>query len=271
MKITVLGSGTSSGVPTVGCQCATCTSDDPRDNRLRTSIWIRTERTSIIIDTSNDFRTQCLRAGVRTLDAVVYTHHHFDHIAGFDDIRAFNFVQRRPMQIYGMPETLDNVRRIFSYAFRPAGPRESSAPVVEDYEILDDPFTIGDIRLQPLELGHGRMRVNGYRIGQFAYCTDCNAISDRARELLRGVDVLILDGLRPSPHPTHFTIDEAVAAARQIGARATYLTHIAHDLKHAEANKSLPDGVELAFDGLEIDLPDPAPSSGGGSRDSDSA
>lgn len=257
MKITVLGSGTSSGVPTIGCTCPTCTSDDPRDNRFRTSIWVRSRGTSVIIDSSNDFRAQCLRAGVRNLDAVVYTHHHYDHIAGFDDIRAFNFVQRRPMPIYGMPETIENIRRIFEYAFRKPGDHENSAPVVIDHEILDDPFAIGPLVIQPLELGHGSMRVNGYRIGSFAYCTDCNAISARGRELLRGIDVLILDGLRPSPHPTHFTIDEAVATAAEIGARVTYLTHIAHDLKHSEANDSLPPGVELAYDGLEIDLPDP--------------
>lgn len=260
MKITVLGSGTSSGVPTVGCTCPTCTSEDPRDNRLRTSIWIQSRGTSVVIDTSNDFRAQCLRAGIRSLDAVVYTHHHFDHIAGFDDIRAFNFIQRRPMQIYGMPETLGTIRRIFDYAFRQWGPRESSAPVVQDHEILDEPFEIGHVALQPLELRHGGMRVNGYRVGSFAYCTDCNAISERGRELLQGIDVLILDGLRPTPHPTHFTIDEAVETAREIGARMTYLTHIAHDLKHEEASRSLPPGVELAYDGLEIDLPDPSPS-----------
>lgn len=258
MKITVLGSGTSSGVPTVGCSCPTCTSEDPRDNRMRTSIWVQSLGTSLIVDTSNDFRTQCLRAGVRRLDGVVYTHHHFDHIAGFDDIRAFNFVQREPMRIYGMPETLGNLRRIFDYAFNEGGPRENSAPVVHTHEVLDDPFTVGSIPLQPIELTHGRMRVNGYRIGSFAYCTDCNGISTHGRELLEGIDVLILDALRPTPHPTHFTIEEAVDNAMQIGARMTYLTHIAHDLKHEDANRSLPSGIELAYDGLEIDLPDPA-------------
>lgn len=252
MNVTVLGSGTSSGVPTIGCACATCTSTDPRDNRSRTSIWLRTEKTSVVVDTSNDFRHQCLRHGIRTLDAVIYTHHHFDHIAGFDDIRAFNFTQRRPMPIYAMPETLEHLGRIFDYAFRTSGPRETSTPVVERHEILDEPFTIGDLHVQPLELSHGRMRVNGYRIGSFAYCTDCNAISETARELLGGVDVLILDGLRYTPHPTHFSIDEAVAVARSLGARQTYLTHIAHDVRHREAEKCLPEGINLAYDGLEI-------------------
>jgi phosphoribosyl 1,2-cyclic phosphate phosphodiesterase len=258
MKITVLGSGTSSGVPTVGCTCPTCTSDDPRDNRLRTSIWIECRGTSIVIDTSNDFRTQCLRAGIRTLDAVVYTHHHFDHIAGFDDIRAFNFTQRKPMSIYGMPDTLANIRRIFEYAFRDSSPRENSAPVVDVHEILDEPFSIGSIPVQPLELYHGRMRVNGYRIGSFAYCTDCNLLTDSARQSLKGVEVLILDGLRYTPHPTHFTIDEAVAIARSIGASQTYLTHIAHDVRHSDGSAGLPEGIALAYDGLAIELADPA-------------
>jgi phosphoribosyl 1,2-cyclic phosphate phosphodiesterase len=258
MRITVLGSGTSSGVPTVGCSCPTCTSPDPRDKRLRTSIWVQCRGTSVVVDTSNDFRTQCLRAGIDRLDGVLYTHHHFDHIAGFDDIRAFNFVQRRPMSVYAMPETLATVRRIFEYAFRASGPGESSAPVVDVHEILDDPFTIGAIPFQPLELYHGRMRVNGYRIGSFAYCTDCNLLSDSARELLRGIDVLILDGLRYTSHPTHFTIDEAIAVARELGAGQTYLTHIAHDVRHEEGNAGLPNGIELAYDGLEIDLPDPS-------------
>ncbi|MBC8146099.1 MAG: MBL fold metallo-hydrolase [bacterium] len=257
MRITVLGSGTSSGVPTIGCSCATCLSDDPHDKRLRTSIWIEAGTTSIVVDTSNDFRAQCLRANIKALDAVLYTHHHFDHIAGFDDIRAFNFAQRRPMAIYAMPETIQNLRRIFEYAFRGNEPRESSAPVVVVHEILDDAFDISGVQLQPLELRHGRMRVNGYRCGSFAYCTDCNAISERARELLHGIDVLILDGLRYSPHPTHLTIDQAVELAQSIGARQTYLTHIAHDVRHVEAQERLPAGVALAYDGLVIELPDP--------------
>lgn len=254
MRITVLGSGTSSGVPTIGCRCATCTSVDSRDNRLRTSIWIETGNTSIVVDTSNDFRTQCLRADIRRLDAVLYTHHHYDHIAGFDDIRAFNFTQREPMAVYGMPETIAALKRIFDYAFRGNGPNESSAPVVAVNEIQDAPFAIGEAQIVPLELRHGSMRVNGYRFGSFAYCTDCNSITDSARELMRGIDVLILDALRYKSHPTHFTIDEAVREAQAIGARMTYLTHIAHDVRHASANAELPDGVEIAYDGLVIDV-----------------
>lgn len=254
MRITVLGSGTSSGVPTIACQCRTCSSDDPRDKRLRTSIWIEDDTTSVIIDSSADFRQQCLRAGVRHLDGVVYTHHHFDHISGFDDLRAFNFVQRRPVPIFALAETLEHMRRVFGYAFEaPSGPRENSAPAVISREIEDDPFTIGTLEFMPLPLQHGRMRVNGYRIGRFAYCTDCNEISPLARERLEGVEVLILDALRYSPHPTHFTLEEATATALDLGVPTVYFTHVAHDMLHDEASAQLPSGFDLAWDGLVIE------------------
>lgn len=254
MRITVLGSGTSSGVPTIGCMCETCTSSDPRDRRYRTSIWIQTETTSVVIDTSSDFRAQCLEAEIRQLDGVVYTHHHFDHIAGFDDLRAFNFLQRRPMPIYLMEETLGHMQRIFSYAFTPLADSGSSRPVIDTHIIDTEPFSIGDIDLVPLPLRHGSIRVNGYRIGDFAYCTDCNQIDRETREQLKGVRVLILDALRYTDHPTHFTIDEAVAVARELGAEQTYLTHIAHDILHAKCDSELPYGVNLAYDGLSITL-----------------
>jgi phosphoribosyl 1,2-cyclic phosphate phosphodiesterase len=254
MRVTVLGSGTSSGVPTIGCGCATCRSTDARDRRLRTSLWIEQGNTSIIIDTSSDFREQCLRSGIERLDAVVYTHHHFDHIAGFDDLRAFNFSQRMPMPIYLMEETLDHMTRIFSYAFTPAADSGSSRPVIDTTIIDSDPFTIGETTLLPLPLRHGSIRVNGYRIGDFAYCTDCNQIDDISLERLNGTRVLILDALRYTTHPTHFTVDQAVEMANRIGADKTYLTHIAHDILHADGESQLPSGIHLAYDGLQLEL-----------------
>lgn len=254
MKVTVLGSGTSSGVPTIGCKCETCTSTDPKDQRYRTSIWIETDTTSIVIDTSSDFRAQCLQMGIQRLDAVVYTHHHFDHIAGFDDLRAFNFVQRAPMPIYLMEETLAHMKRIFSYAFTPRGDTGSSRPIIDTYIIDRTPFTIGEIELIPLPLRHGSIRVNGYRIGDFAYCTDCNEIDPTTREQLAGVRVLILDALRYDEHPTHFTIDQAIAVAQELGIEQTYFTHIAHDILHKRTEESLPAGFNLAYDGLRIAL-----------------
>lgn len=254
VTVTMLGSGTSSGVPTIGCTCPTCLSDDPRDKRLRPSILISSENSRIVIDTSSDFRQQCLRWNVGGLDAVLYTHHHFDHIAGFDDLRAFNFTGRRPVPIYLMRETLTHLQRIFDYAFEAAKRDQSSAPVVDPVVITDDAFRIGGFTCVPIPLQHGKMRVNGYRFGPFAYCTDCNAIPNIGYERLDGVKYLILDALRYRPHPTHFTLEEALEVADRIGASETWFTHIAHDLLHEEVETSLPEGVRLGYDGLEIEF-----------------
>lgn len=252
LQLTILGSGTSSGVPTVGCTCPTCTSSDPKDRRTRPSIWIATKNASVIIDTSSDFRAQCLLHNVSQLDGIVYTHHHFDHIAGFDDLRAFNYTSRKPVRIYLMAETLTHLRHIFDYAFAPDGANPSSTPSVDATVITDEPFVISDIQFTPVPLLHGDMRVNGYRFGNAAYCTDCNQIPPSSIPLLANLDVLILDALRLTPHPTHFTVQEAVDMALRIGARQTYLTHIAHDILHAEVDKALPDNIHLGHDGLTL-------------------
>lgn len=257
MRVTMLGSGTSSGVPTIGCQCETCRSTDPLDKRLRPSILIEKGTTQIIVDTSSDFRQQCLQWGITHLDAVLYTHHHFDHIAGFDDLRAFNFVSRRPVPIFLMRETLDHLQRIFEYAFEPDKRAQSSAPIVEPIIIGNDLFSIAGLPCLPIPLLHGAMHVNGYRFGPFAYCTDCNYISETGYERLEGVEFLVLDALRIRPHPTHFTLDEALEVADRIGASQTWLTHIAHDMKHSEIEKILPKGVRLGFDGLQLEFDAP--------------
>lgn len=252
LRVRILGSGTSSGVPTIACTCPTCTSTDPRDKRLRPSIWVRDDETSIIIDTSSDFRQQCLQAKISSLDAVVYTHHHFDHIAGFDDLRAFNFKTRRPVPIYLLGETLNELRNMFSYAFATGQANESSVPLVKVEEVAVDPFVIGSLTLTPLPLMHGRMKVNGYRIGNFAYCTDCNRITDEAYERMEGLDVLVLDALRLTEHPTHFSLAQAVTVAERVGAHETYFTHIAHEIKHSEVEGMLSGSMFLAYDGLEL-------------------
>ncbi len=210
----------------------------------------------IVIDTSSDFRQQCLRWDINRIDAVLYTHHHFDHIAGFDDLRAFNFTSKQPVPVYLMQETLDNMQRIFEYAFNPAKRLESSAPVVQVQVIDSNPFLIANLQCIPIPLLHGSMRVNGYRFGAFAYCTDCNKITDEGYERLKGVRYLVLDALRYRPHPTHFTLEEAIKVAEKIGADKTWLTHIAHDLKHSEVARILPKGIELGYDGLKIDVID---------------
>ncbi len=221
---------------------------------MRPSVLVETQERKIIIDTSSDFRQQCIHFGIDRLDAVLYTHHHFDHIAGFDDLRAFNFTSGRPVPVYLMQETLDHLQRMFQYAFEGHRSKENSAPVVGINVIDKTVFNMEGIVCTPIPLMHGSMKVNGYRFGRFAYCTDCNEITTEGYERLEGVRYLILDGLRYRPHPTHLTIEEAVETAGKIGAEKTWLTHIAHDVKHAEGAAALPEGIELAFDGLRIEL-----------------
>lgn len=255
MRFTVLGTGTSTGVPSVACECATCTSTDPRDKRLRTSLLVRSEKTTVVVDTSMDFRQQMLRHNVMDIDAVVFTHHHFDHIGGFDDIRPYNFRSGRPMQVYAMAETLEVLESTFPYAFGKVSSSGTSVPSIEVTIIDDEPFTVGDMEIIPIPLRHGpELRVNGYRFGDVAYCTDTNHIPPSSMDLLQGLDTLVLDGLRWNPHPTHFTVDEAIAVADVLKPRITYLTHIAHQLKHAETEAQLPDHVRIAVDDLVINV-----------------
>ncbi len=254
MKIRVLGSGTSTGVPLVGCSCATCISTDLRDKRLRPSILVESDTTTVVIDTSADFRYQMLRENVKKIDAVVFTHHHFDHIGGFDDVRAFNFMLRKALPIYLMQETLDNLERTFIYAFMDTGQKGGGVPVVEQHIIDKEAFTVGDIDFMPIPMMHGKMRVNGYRIGNFAYCTDTNFISEESFALLHNLDILILDALRYESHTTHFSVDEALAAAKRIGAKQTYFTHIAHNIKHDDLESRLPQGIAICYDGLHFEI-----------------
>lgn len=254
MRVTVLGSGTSSGVPTIGCECATCQSDDKRDKRLRPSVMVEIDGKRIIIDTSSDFRQQCIENGIASIDAVIYTHHHFDHIAGFDDLRAFNFTSKKSIPVYLTQETYIHLSRIFEYAFDQTKRKESSAPQVKVSFIDKAVFSASGITCTPIPLKHGSMDVTGYRIKDFAYCTDCSEITEEGFDLLKGVRFLILDGLRYRPHPTHLTIAQAIQVAEKIGAEHTWLTHIAHDVKHDEGNQYLPKQMSLGFDGLTIEI-----------------
>jgi len=250
---TVLGSGTSTGVPSVACECATCTSTDLRDKRLRTSLLVQTETTTVVIDTSLDFRQQMLANKVLDIDGVVFTHHHFDHIGGFDDVRPFNFRSGKPLPIFAMQETVDVLHSTFPYAFGLVESTGASTPEVDVHIIDKGAFLIGDIVVLPIPMAHGsRMRVNGYRIGDVAYCTDTNFIPQSSRELLMGLDTLIIDGLRWEAHPTHFTVDQSCSMIESLQPRKAYLTHIAHQLKHEETSARLPNSVELAWDGLVI-------------------
>lgn len=258
LQITVLGSGTSHGVPMIACDCAVCRSDDRRDKRTRPSIYIQYDgsggQTCLLVDTSPELRLQCLACDVRRVDAVLFTHHHIDHLAGLDDLRRFNWIQSQVLPCYGQPETLQRLRSMFSYVFEADADYPSAIPQLELREIKG-PFEIGGATITPIPLLHGALPVLGFRVGDFAYCTDVNHIPAASRELLRGLKVLILDALRRRPHPTHFSLEEAVAEARQIGAGQTFFTHIAHELGHESTNRELPAGMALAHDAQVIRLP----------------
>jgi phosphoribosyl 1,2-cyclic phosphate phosphodiesterase len=238
MKVTLLGTGTSTGVPMIGCQCRVCLSTDPRDKRLRVSALLQTDTSTVLIDTSADFRQQML------------THFHYDHISGFDDLRAFQFLHRKSPKCYANEETIEYIKRMFAYAFGAAKQSGGGLPQVDFAPVQEDPIQIGDIVMQPIRLEHGILNILGYRAGKFAYLTDCNVVPESSLDQLRDLDVLVLDGLRYTKHPTHLTIDEAVETAKRIGARMTYLTHMNHDVMHAEAEARLPDNVRLGYDNL---------------------
>lgn len=252
IRFTILGTGTSSGIPTVGCECDVCNSSDPKDKRLRCSLLIETPSTTVVIDTSSDFRQQMLIHKVKKLDAVIFTHQHFDHIGGFDDIRAFNFVQNKSIPIYLNEKTFNSMKKTFAYAFGEAVQVGGGLPTVEVNIISRDNFKIGDIEFEIIPLMHGKIEVLGFRIGKFAYCTDTNFISSYSKNRLHNLDVLILDALRFHPHPTHFTIEESIEVAQELEAKETYFTHIAHQVSHSKLSKELPEKINLAYDGLSF-------------------
>ena len=249
-----LGTGTSHGVPMIGCDCDVCRSTDPRDSRLRSSICLEGDAGErVLIDTTTDLRAQALRADLRRVDAILFTHSHADHVMGLDDVRRFNMLSRSAMPIFGSRATLEDLRRTFAYVFRSDAPRGGGVPDLRLWPI-DGPFCLAGFEIQPIPVQHGPWEVLAFRTGRFAYVTDCNHIPPASFEKLAGVEVLVLDALRRRPHPTHFSLDEAIAAARVVRARETWFTHIAHDLGHAETSRGLPAGMALAYDGLVLEL-----------------
>jgi phosphoribosyl 1,2-cyclic phosphate phosphodiesterase len=254
VRVTFLGTGTSHGVPSIGCACETCLSSDPRDNRLRPSILVERDGAVVLVDAGPDLRQQALRHRITRVDSILFTHGHADHILGMDDVRRFNALMKAPMPCYGDESTLDDVRRMFSYVFDPAAPKGGGLPQLE-LRPISGPFSIGDLQVQPVPVWHGRKPILGFRFGGFAYLTDCSALDDRAWPLLEGLDVLVLDALRDRPHPTHFSLSEAIDVARRVAAGRTYFTHMCHDLRHAPTCERLPDGMALAHDGLVLVMP----------------
>ncbi len=251
MKITFLGTGTSQGVPVIACDCPVCSSLDFRDKRTRTSILIEIEDKTFVVDTGPDFRTQMLRERVKKLDAVIFTHEHKDHTAGMDDIRSYNFIQKKDMPIYGTQPVIKQIKREFSYIFEQI--KYPGVPSVEVHEITNKPFEISGIPLTPILVMHYRLPVFGYRIGDFTYITDANHIDDRELEKVKGTKTLVLNALQKKHHISHFTLDEAIALVEKIQPERAYFTHISHKLGlHNEIEASLPDSIRLAYDGLKI-------------------
>lgn len=245
------GTGTSQGVPVIACECAVCQSIDPLDKRLRSSGLLRTEQTSLVFDTGPDFRQQMLRTQVRSLDAVVFTHQHKDHTAGLDDVRAFNFRQQRDMPIYATPAVQAHLQREYYYIFEHAD--YPGIPKLDFHTLDETPFQVGEIELTPIPVMHRDMPVLGYRCGPFAYVTDANQLLPLAEERLKGVEILVLNALRQSPHHSHFTLGEALAIGERLQVKKLYITHISHLMgRHAEVSLTLPPFAALAYDGLKI-------------------
>lgn len=235
----------------IGCDCAVCTSPDKKDKRLRSSILVESDATTIVIDTTPDFRYQMLRANVKKLDAVLFTHPHKDHVAGLDDVRAYNYFQQKPMDVYANSLTEETIKREFAYAF--SDKRYPGIPSINLNTIDETPFVIGDIPVVPVLVWHLKMPVLGFRFGRFTYITDANKIDAEEREKIKGSETIVLNALRNEKHISHFTLEEAVEMVHQLQVPIAYFTHISHQLgRHTEVNKSLPRGIELAYDGLEI-------------------
>jgi phosphoribosyl 1,2-cyclic phosphate phosphodiesterase len=261
MRITVLGSGTSHGVPSIGCDCAVCRSTDPRDRRTRPSILIEPEAASgpaaaqlvrsILVDTSTDLRAQALTHDIRRVDAILFTHTHADHVFGLDDVRRFNQMQRGAIPCYADARAVVELRRTFSYIFGPPQQQGGGIPQLSLFQI-GGTFTLGGVDIVPVPLMHGALPILGFRLGAFAYLTDCNHIPDASWPLLDGVRTVIVDALRHRRHSTHFSVAEALEVVARLGAERAYFTHICHDLPHAETCAQLPAGVELAYDGLVL-------------------
>ncbi len=253
LKVTFLGTGTSQGVPVIGCGCAVCQSPDQKNNRLRVSVLVETGEQTLVIDSGPDFRYQMLRANVKDLDAILYTHEHKDHVAGLDDIRPFNYLLHKIIDIYATTQVQDALRREFSYIF--ADTKYHGLPQIRLHTISNEPFFIGNTTVIPIEVMHHKLPILGYRIGDFTYITDAKTVPDHSIEKIKGSKILVVNALQKEDHISHFTFSEAIAFANNIGAEMTYFTHISHNLGlHADVEKELPSNIRLAYDGLTIEV-----------------
>lgn len=256
-SLTFLGTGTSVGVPVIGCACGVCRSDDHRNRRLRSSVVVRAGHVGLLVDSGPDLRLQALREGLRQIDGVLYTHAHLDHVAGFDELRAFCWHRHDPLPLHGTHETLNTLKKMFGWAFSPENIQHGY--VKPSPQAVEGPFHYGDLRVTPLPVEHAALETIGYKFEypqgrSVAYLPDVKRIPGDTMRLLEGIDVLVVDALRPAPHPTHFSLAEALEAAGAIGAPETWLTHLGHENDHAELSDELPAGVQVAWDGLKLPL-----------------
>ncbi|WP_462248128.1 MBL fold metallo-hydrolase [Ekhidna sp.] len=253
MKVIFLGTGTSQGVPVIGCKCKVCTSIDHRDNRLRSSIFVQYGDLNIVVDTGPDFRQQMLRARINKLDAVLFTHSHKDHTAGMDDIRSYNFLQKRDMPVYATEFTLERLKEEFSYIF--AEKKYPGVPQIATNAITKEPFEVNGQRIIPIEVMHYKMPVLGFRFGDFTYITDANYISDEEKEKIKGSKVIVLNALQKKQHISHYSLSEALEVLQELNPEKAYLTHIGHFMGlHSEVSNELPENIEIAWDGLELTI-----------------
>lgn len=255
MIVTLLGTGTSHGIPVASCECSVCKSNIKENKRYRSSVWIQHKGTSLIIDTTPEFRLQTVRCGIKDIDAVLMTHSHADHLHGIDDLRPFSWKKRIP--IWSQQDVYDEIKARFPYIFNPPVQEGGGTPNIS-MEIIDPSkeFTIGDITIKPITIMHGKLKILGYRFGKFAYLTDCSAVSEESTALLKGLDTLVLGALRYEKHETHFSIPEALEFIKKISPERAYLTHLSHDVDHYQLKAALPQGVEPAWDGLKITIPE---------------
>lgn len=255
VELTFLGTGTSNGIPLIGCGCPVCTSDDPRDRRTRTSAVVRFDGKTILIDTATELRLQAVATGLRQIDAVLFTHAHADHVSGLDDLRQFNQINQAELPVYADETTAAMLRERFNYAFVQQFPFFGGKPDL-DLSVFDGPFRLFEREITPIPVRHGRWDVQGFRFGPLAYITDAKEIAPASRALLQGVEVLVINALRERSHPTHLSLSEALALIEEIGPRAAYLVHVSHELPHEATERAMPPGVALAYDGLTIHASD---------------